>query len=161
MHPKWFSKPMVHLAQIVHLSWIKITTISKRTNTRFYVTHVTQVFHRVHPKWFPSSRYVRRKPCIYLESRLAQSPYEPKRGSIWATSPRSTIRCVQNDFLNLWYNWRKLCNYHALKLTLSRNGSKWYSTWPTSPRSSIRCVQNGFWGYGTFGANCVSILHRG
>jgi hypothetical protein len=47
-------------------------------------------FHRVHPKWFPSSRYVWRKPCIYLESRFAQSRYEPKRVSIWASSCRST-----------------------------------------------------------------------
>jgi hypothetical protein len=34
----------------------------------------------------------------YLESRLVLSPNEPKRASIWAPSPWSTIRCVQNDF---------------------------------------------------------------
>jgi hypothetical protein len=49
---------------------------------------------------------------------------------------------------------------HAPKLTLSPKVPKGDSTWPTSPRSSIECIQNDFWGYGTFGANCGSILHR-
>jgi hypothetical protein len=52
-----------------------------------------------HPKWFPSLRYVRCKPCTYHESRLALYPIVPKRASNWASSPRSAIRCVQND---LW-----------------------------------------------------------
>jgi hypothetical protein len=64
------------------------------------------------------------------------------------------------QFLSLWYVWRKPFTYHALKLTVSPNGPKGDSTWPTSPRSSIGCVQNDFWGYGTFGANCGSILHQ-
>jgi hypothetical protein len=64
------------------------------------------------------------------------------------------------QFLSLWYVWRKPCSYHASKLTISPIGPKRYSTWPTSPMSSIGCFQNGFWGYGTFGANCGSILHR-
>jgi hypothetical protein len=64
------------------------------------------------------------------------------------------------QFLSLWYVWHKPCNYHARKLIVSPKGPKGDSTWPTSPRISIRCVQNGFWGYGTFGANCGSILHR-
>jgi hypothetical protein len=41
---------------------------------------------------------VRCKPCTYLESRLALYPNGPKCASIWALSPRSTIRCIQNDF---------------------------------------------------------------
>jgi hypothetical protein len=64
------------------------------------------------------------------------------------------------QFLSLWYVWRKPCTYDALKLRLSPKVPKLDSTWPTSPRSSIECVQNDFWGYGTFGANCGSILHR-
>jgi hypothetical protein len=51
------------------------------------------------PKWFPSLRYIRCKPCTYLESRLALYPIVPKWASNWASSPRSAIRCVQND---LW-----------------------------------------------------------
>jgi hypothetical protein len=65
------------------------------------MTHITWKFHRVRPKWFLSLRYVLRKPSTYLESRLALYPNGPKRASIWVSSPRSTIRCVQND---LWGN---------------------------------------------------------
>jgi hypothetical protein len=43
--------------------------------------------------------YVWRKPCTYLASRLALSPNRPKWASTWVSSPRSTIRCIQNDFL--------------------------------------------------------------
>jgi hypothetical protein len=71
-------------------------------------------FHRLRPNWFPSLWYVRRKPCTYLQSRLVLSRNKPKQAFIWASSPRGSIRCVQNDFL----------------------------------------------GYGMFGANCGSILHR-
>jgi hypothetical protein len=35
------SEPMVCLAQIVHLSSIKIVSISERNEIRFYMTHVT------------------------------------------------------------------------------------------------------------------------
>jgi hypothetical protein len=43
--------------------------------------------------------YVRRKPCTSLVSRLALSPNSLKLASSWASSPRSTIRCDEND---LW-----------------------------------------------------------
>jgi hypothetical protein len=82
----------------VHLSCTKTNNISQRTKRRFYMTHVTQEFHRVRPKLFLSLQYVRRISCTYLESRLALYPNGPKRASIWASSARSTIRCVQNDF---------------------------------------------------------------
>jgi hypothetical protein len=56
-----------------------------------------QEFHRFCPTWFSSLCYVRHKPYTYLASRLALSPNRPKWASSWATSPRSTIGCVQND----------------------------------------------------------------
>jgi hypothetical protein len=62
---------------------------------------------------------VQRNPCTYLESRLALYPNRPKRASIWASSPRSTIQCVQNDFWG--YGWCKPCTYLALKLKLPLN----------------------------------------
>jgi hypothetical protein len=73
---------MVHLVQTMDLSCTETNTISKWTETRFCMTHVTYEFHRVRPKWFPNLRYIRRKPCTYLETRLALSPNKPKRASI-------------------------------------------------------------------------------
>jgi hypothetical protein len=111
---KMISEDMVRLVQTVDLPCTETKTISKWTEMRFYMTHVTKEFHRVRPKWFLSLWYIEHKPCTYLESRLELSPNEPKRVSIWASSPRISIRCIQNDF----------------------------------------------WGHGTFGANCGSILHQ-
>jgi hypothetical protein len=105
---------MVYLVQTVHQSCSETNTVSKRTETSFYLSLVPKEYHPVHPK----------------------------------------------QFLSLWYVWRKPSTYHAPKLKVSLKGPKGYSTWPTSPRSSIGCVQNDFWGYGTFGANCGSILHQ-
>jgi hypothetical protein len=68
----------------------------------------------VRPKWFLCLQYIRRKPCTYLVSRLALCPNRPKQASTCASSPRSTIGCVQNDFR----------------------------------------------AYGTFNANCASVLHQ-
>jgi hypothetical protein len=88
----------LRLAQTVHLSCTASNSVSKWIETRFHMTNVTEEIHRVCPKWFLSLWYVRRKPCTYLMSRLALCPNWPERASTWASSPRSTIGCVQNDF---------------------------------------------------------------
>ena len=59
---KMIPKPMVRLAQTVHLSCTGTNTVSKRTDTRFDMTHITEEFHQVRPNWFLSLWYVRRKP---------------------------------------------------------------------------------------------------
>jgi hypothetical protein len=96
---KMISMPMVRSAQTVHLSCSKFSTISKRTESSLHLSLVTYEYHRVHPKQLLSLWYIWRKPCTYLASTLALSPNGPKRDSKWSTSPRSSIRCVQNDFL--------------------------------------------------------------
>ena len=76
-------------------------TISKQTETRFHLTHVTLEYHHVRLKWFPSLWYIQRIPCIYPMPWLTLSPNRPKRASSWASSPTSTIGCVLND---IWAN---------------------------------------------------------
>jgi hypothetical protein len=95
---KTISEPTVCLAQTMHLSCIDTNTIFKWTKTRFHLTHVTLEFRRVRPKWFLRLWYVRHKLCTYLASRLALSPNWLNRASCWASSPRCTIGCVQNNF---------------------------------------------------------------
>jgi hypothetical protein len=80
------------------VSCTETNTISKRTERRFYITHVTYEFHQVRVKWFLWLRYIWYKLCIYLVPRLTLSPNGPKRDSTWPTWPRSSIGCVQNDF---------------------------------------------------------------
>jgi hypothetical protein len=48
-----------YLDQNVHLSCVKISTISKRTETSFHMTHVTKQLHRVHPTRLLSLWYIR------------------------------------------------------------------------------------------------------
>jgi hypothetical protein len=47
---KTISEPVVHLAQTVHLSCTNTNTVTKQTETRFQMMHVTEEFHRVRPK---------------------------------------------------------------------------------------------------------------
>jgi hypothetical protein len=94
------------------------------------MSHVTLEFHQVPPKRLPSLYYVWCKPCTYLASRLALSPNGPKQAPTWASSPRRTVVCIQNDF----YIWGKSCTYLALTLTPSPNGPKRDLTWPASPK---------------------------
>jgi hypothetical protein len=107
--------------------------------------------------------------CTYLVSRIALPPTRPKWASTWASSPRSSTRCHQNDFRSFGTLGAKPSTYLVLRLalspnrptlTLSPNGPKWDSTWPTSPSSFIVHVQNNFRAYGTFNANHAPILHR-
>jgi hypothetical protein len=88
----------LRLAQTVHLSCTDFNSVSKWIETRSHITNVTEEIHRVCPKWFLSLWYIRHKPCTYLVPRLALCPNRPKRASTCASSPRSTIRGIQNDF---------------------------------------------------------------
>jgi hypothetical protein len=121
----------------------KINVISIRTETSFNLTHVTQEFHRGHPKWFLCPWYIRCKPCTDLTPTLTLSPNGPNQAYMWHTSPRSSIGCPKR-FPCTWNIRRKPCTYLALRLTLSPNGPKCASTWPMSHRSTIGHVQNDF-----------------
>jgi hypothetical protein len=80
--PKMIYEPVVRSFQTVHLCCAEINTISKRTNTSFYMTHVTYEFRQVCPKRFSGQFYVWRKLCTYLASRLELSPKRLKQASI-------------------------------------------------------------------------------
>jgi hypothetical protein len=95
---KMTSEPMVRSAQTVHLSCTESNTVSKRTETRFHVTHVTQELYQVCSKWFLSEWYVRCKPCTNLILTLTLSLSGLKPDSTWPTSHRRFIGCVKNDF---------------------------------------------------------------
>jgi hypothetical protein len=91
-------KLVVRLAQTMHLSYVKITTVSKQIEMSIYLSLVTYMYHQVRPKWFLSLWYVWCKPCTYLALTLTLSSNIPKRDSTWRTSLTRSIGCVQNDF---------------------------------------------------------------
>jgi hypothetical protein len=107
------------------------------------------------------------EPLVCLAQTMHLSCTETRTIAKWtessihlSPSPRSTFRCIQNDFLSLWYIRRKPCTYLVSRLALSLNELNQASTWASLPRSTIECVQNHFWAYGTFGVNRVPILHQ-
>jgi hypothetical protein len=147
-------------AQTVHLSWIKISTLSKRTETSFYLYLITKEYHSVRSKTI-SEAVVHLAQTVHLscpETNSVSKRTETSFHLILVTQEYHPVHPKQ--FLSLWYVWHKSCTYHAPKQTLSPKGSKLDFTRPMSPRSSNGCVPNGFWGYVTFGANCGPILHR-
>jgi hypothetical protein len=91
---KMIFEPMVHSAQIVHLSCVKICTISKRTETSIHLSLVTLEYHQVHLKWFLSLWYIWHKLRTYLALTPTLSPNKLKRDFQWPTSPRKSIGCV-------------------------------------------------------------------
>ena len=78
---KMISEPMVRLEPTMHLSYTDNNTVSKWTETRFHLTHLTLEYHQVRPKRFLSLWYVWRQPCTYLPPTLTLSPNVPKRDS--------------------------------------------------------------------------------
>jgi hypothetical protein len=144
---------MVSSVRTMHLSCVKISTISKRTEMSFCLSLITSEYHLVHLNWFLSLWYVRSKPCAYLASRLALSPNGPKRASTWASSSSNSIGCIQNDFLACG-TFVNRCTYLAPTLTLSPNKPKW-------DLISIRCVQNNYWSYGMLNEFSFEPRHLG
>jgi hypothetical protein len=127
---KTITEPMVHLAQTLHLSWVKINNISKQTEMSFHLSLVTEEYHWVHPKWFLTLWYIWRNPCTYLRLQADQNKI--------LHDPRHLGGPLGASKLSLWYVQRKPCTYLASRLALSPNGPKWASTWASSPRSTIR-----------------------
>jgi hypothetical protein len=150
---------MVRSMQFVHLSCIKISTISKQTKLSFHLSLFTQEYHRMHQKWFLSLWCIRHKPCTYLAPKLTLSPKRPKRDSIWHMSSRSSIGVRPNGFLSIWYVLFKPRTYLPSRLALSPNRSNRPLTWGSSPRTIIGCYHNGFRAYGALCANHAPILH--
>jgi hypothetical protein len=133
---KMISMPVVHSAQIVHLSCVEINTISKQTKTSFHLTHVTSEYHRMRPKWFLILWYVWAQTvllsCVEINTISRQSEIIfHKIYAIW---------CAQKRFQSLWYIWHKQCTYLAVRLIHSPNRSKRASTWSTTPRNTIGCA---------------------
>jgi hypothetical protein len=61
-------KPMACSMQTVHLFYVKISTISKQTETSFHLSHVTLENHRVRPKCFLHWRKTVHLSCTYFNT---------------------------------------------------------------------------------------------
>jgi hypothetical protein len=91
------------------------------------------------------------KPCTYVARMLTPSSNGPKQDSTWPTSPRCSIRCVQNDF---WAYERLVQTVHLSWVKISAISKRI----KTSYHLSLGCIENDYWAYGTLGANHAPIL---
>jgi hypothetical protein len=140
---KIISKPMVCLAQTMHLSCAETNTISKRTEQASTWHTLPRSTNGCVQSDFRSHRLFRHKPCTYLAPRLKL--LQTDRNEL-LLDPRH-LR-VQSGASKMIYEpmvrLPKPCTYLASRLTLSSNGPKRVSTWPTSHWSTIGCAQNNF-----------------
>jgi hypothetical protein len=95
--PKWILSLWYVQRKTMHQSFSNTKTLQTDRNEIPHDPGHLRVLS-VCPKWFSSLWYVQRKLCTYLALRIALSPNRPKRPSTLPTSPRCSIRCVQNDF---------------------------------------------------------------
>jgi hypothetical protein len=95
---KTIPETMVCSVQTVHLSCVKISIISKQTETSFHLRLDTWEYRQVRPKWFLSLWYICHKLCTYLVPTVTPFPNRWKWDSTWPTSPRSSIESIQNGF---------------------------------------------------------------
>jgi hypothetical protein len=152
------SKPMLRLAQIVHLFCTDTNTVSKRTKTHDprNLGDPSGASKMIFEPMVCSTQSMH-VPCVKIGtiSKRTESSFHLSL----VTKDYHWVR--RKSFLSLRYVWRKLCTYLAPILMQSPNQPKWDSKWPTSPMSSIGCVQNNFWACGIFSANmhqtCVKI----
>jgi hypothetical protein len=85
---------------------------------------------------------------------------ELKQASTWASSPRGTIGCVQNDFWAYGMfstNHARILHRHQHYLQMDQNDI------PHDPRHlgvPSGAFKNDFWCCGTFGTNRAPILHQ-
>jgi hypothetical protein len=95
--PKIISEPMICSTQSVHLLCVKISSMSKHTESSFHLSLVTEEYHWMRPNWLLSLRYIRHKSCTYHALMLTVFK-RTQTDSKWPTSPWSSIGCVQNNF---------------------------------------------------------------
>jgi hypothetical protein len=95
---KVVSAAVVRLAQTVHLSFVKIGTISGQTESSLHMSLVNIGVPSGASKMISEPMEHSSQTVHLLASRLALSPIEVNQASTLASSPRSTIGCVQKEF---------------------------------------------------------------
>jgi hypothetical protein len=122
---KIISEPTVCLAQTVHLSLTDTNTISKWTKMRF---HIDPCHLGVPPgvSNMISEPLVRSAQTAHLFCvKISTISNELNQASTWASSPRSTIGCVQNNF----WAYGMFSTNRAPILNRHQHFSKWTKTW--------------------------------
>ena len=134
------SEPMVHSAQTVHLTYVKVSTISKQTENELPL----EPCHRGVPTGASEVIFepmVRSTQTMHLSCVKISTIYKRTETSLHLSLVSYEYHRVRpKRFLSLWYVWRKPCTYLASRLAQSQNRPKRACTSASSPKNTIRCV---------------------
>jgi hypothetical protein len=118
---------MVLLAQTVHLSWVKISSISARAEMSKLEPRRLEV--PLGASKIISNPMVCLMQTMHLSCTDANSICKRTKTRFHMTLFTSEFHRVRPIwFLSLWYVRHKPCTYLASRLALSPNGPKWAST---------------------------------
>jgi hypothetical protein len=150
---------MVRFAETVHPSCVKISTISKWSETSIHLSLITYEPSGASKMIFePMVHFAQTTHLSCTDTNNVSKHTEMRFHMTHVTKKFHLVR--PNWFMSLWYFWRKSCTYLASRIAISANRLNRASTWASPPRSCIRCIQNDFWACRTFGANHAPILSQ-
>jgi hypothetical protein len=150
---------MVRLMQTVHQSCTNTNTVSKWTETRFDMTHVTRgSFGCVQNDFwaYGTISATMHLSCIKIRTISKRTETSFLLSLVTLEYHRVCLKWL----LCQSYVWRKLFTYLELTLTPYPNEPKRDLTRPTSPRGSIGCVENDLQAYGTFNTHHAPIFRQ-
>jgi hypothetical protein len=154
---------MVGSVQTNHRCCIDTNIVSKRTETRFHMTHSprSSIGCVQHDFQAYGMFGTNRAPILHQDYHCLQTdsnklPLESRHPGV----SFGVSKTISEPMVYLVQTVHLSCTYIAPALTLSPNGPKQDSTCPTSPRTSILCVRNTFCVYGPFSANSTPILRQ-
>jgi aminoglycoside N3'-acetyltransferase len=152
-------KPMERLVQTVHLYCTDTNTVSKRTKTRFHMTHSpTSSIGYVHADFRACGMFgANRAPILhkhlhYLQTDRNELPLEPRHLGV----PLSASETISEPMLRLVQTMHLYCT--VTNTVSKRTETRFHMT--HSPTSSIGYVHDDFRAYGMFGANRAPLLHK-
>jgi hypothetical protein len=153
---RWFPRLWYFLVQTAHLSYVKISTILKQTQTKLPL-EPRRLGVSLGVSKTISEPIVRSAQTVHL---VKISTISKRTKTSFHLSPVTLefhqVRPIR--FLSLRYVQSKPCTYIAPTLTMSTNGPKRDSTWPTHLGVPSVFFKMIFRAYGTFGTNHATIL---
>ena len=93
---KMVSQTMIHQVQTVHISCTETNNVSKWTEARFQMTHVTMEFHRVHPMFHANHAPTLHKDQHYLHTDRTKLSLEPLHPGV----PNSVSKMVSQTMVH-------------------------------------------------------------
>jgi hypothetical protein len=152
-------EPKVHSTQTVHLYCADSYTVSKRTKTRFHMTHLSrssiecvQDDFRAYGMFGTNRAPILHQDLHYLQMDSNKLPLEPRHLGVSLDASKMISEPMVHS--------AQIVHLYCTDTDTVSKQTKTRFHMTHSSRSSIGCVQDDFRSYGTFGTNRTPILHQ-